>query len=349
MSKLIVVIIVGICLLIDFVTITAASTDYSIESDHPYANNYDHTWPEISQPGAAQIRLHFTKLDLAHDHRDVVTLLDKDGNELVSYDDQHNKEDFWTDWYTGNIIKVKLTTNEEGTAYGFKIDKIDTRKDPAYTPTEKPVLDAATAGTYSASPSGTAPEQPSLGPQASFTSNVGSGYTPLDVVFTDTSTGTPTSWYWDFGDGATSTAQNPMHIYDEAGRYTVKLTVTNDAGSNKVSKDFHVLAVANEQPHTTSTQISEPTPTETPISIVTEKPQTTTTEQPTPTETPVPIVTEKPQNIETSPSAVTLSVQNDDSPSFLDRAPRSILDWIIITIISGILGGIFLHFVTRKK
>jgi PKD repeat protein len=38
------------------------------------------------------------------------------------------------------------------------------------------------------------------------------------------------SWNWDFGDGDSSTAPNPKHAYDKSGSYTVRLTVTDDAG-----------------------------------------------------------------------------------------------------------------------
>ena len=62
-----------------------------------------------------------------------------------------------------------------------------------------------------------------------------------------------TSWFWDFGDGETSTVKNPTHKYVEAGSYTVTLTVTNDARSNKVSRNAYVLAVAKEQPENTPT------------------------------------------------------------------------------------------------
>ena len=49
------------------------------------------------------------------------------------------------------------------------------------------------------------------------------------VTFTDLSTGTPTSWAWDFGDGTTSTLQNPTHTYTTAGSYNVALTVNGSA------------------------------------------------------------------------------------------------------------------------
>ncbi|MDW5552169.1 MAG: hypothetical protein SA398_18355, partial [Methanosarcina sp.] len=100
------------CFLISIITCTFASGAESLpESDHPYANNFEYTWPAISESGATQMRLHFTKLDLAYDYVDEVILLDKDGNKLVTYDSQDNGDDFWTDWYTVDTIKVKLKTN----------------------------------------------------------------------------------------------------------------------------------------------------------------------------------------------------------------------------------------------
>jgi PKD repeat protein len=50
------------------------------------------------------------------------------------------------------------------------------------------------------------------------------------IEFTDTSTGSPTSWYWDFGDGTTATEQNPTKTYTAAGRYNVRLTVYEPSG-----------------------------------------------------------------------------------------------------------------------
>ncbi|MEO5647254.1 MAG: PKD domain-containing protein, partial [Chitinophagaceae bacterium] len=52
-------------------------------------------------------------------------------------------------------------------------------------------------------------------------------------VFTDQSNGqgnTLTEWHWDFGDGQTSTIQNPTHTYATAGSFTIKLYVKNDKG-----------------------------------------------------------------------------------------------------------------------
>ena len=73
-----------------------------------------------------------------------------------------------------------------------------------------------------------------IAPVANFTANTTTGSAPLNVQFTDTSSNTPTSWYWNFGDGTTSTSQNPDHIYNTPGTYNVTLTATNDGGNNTI-------------------------------------------------------------------------------------------------------------------
>jgi PKD repeat protein len=60
------------------------------------------------------------------------------------------------------------------------------------------------------------------------------------VSFTDQSTGINTSWEWDFGDGSTSTKQNPSHTYTEPGTYTVSLTVTGYEGSDTNTKADYI-------------------------------------------------------------------------------------------------------------
>ena len=60
------------------------------------------------------------------------------------------------------------------------------------------------------------------------------------ITFTDESAFNPTSWAWDFGDGETSTEQNPTHAYAEAGTYTVQLTVENENGSDTEIKEDYI-------------------------------------------------------------------------------------------------------------
>ena len=77
--------------------------------------------------------------------------------------------------------------------------------------------------------------------EAMLSGNSDHGIYNNDVVsFIDTSTGSPTSWLWDFGDGKTSTLQNPTHVYGEMGGYTVTLIVKNAAGSSTISKEGYV-------------------------------------------------------------------------------------------------------------
>jgi gliding motility-associated-like protein len=71
-------------------------------------------------------------------------------------------------------------------------------------------------------------------PIAAFTSNVTQGCAPLGVSFKDQSTNNPTSWEWDFGNGSTSSSQNPGCTYSTPGTYTVTLIVKNASGANAV-------------------------------------------------------------------------------------------------------------------
>jgi hypothetical protein len=57
-------------------------------------------------------------------------------------------------------------------------------------------------------------------PLAAFSVSPTSGYAPQTIKFTDKSTGSLTSWKWDFGDGTYSTQKNPSHTYSKAGKYT---------------------------------------------------------------------------------------------------------------------------------
>ncbi len=74
---------------------------------------------------------------------------------------------------------------------------------------------------------------PATLPIAQFTANTTTGNAPLTVQFTDTSTGSPTSWNWSFGDGTYATQQNPVHTYSTAGNYQVRMTAINSAGQSK--------------------------------------------------------------------------------------------------------------------
>jgi PKD repeat protein len=59
--------------------------------------------------------------------------------------------------------------------------------------------------------------------------SVGGDYTIVNFFDTSTPVGLIDTWYWDFGDGTTSTEQNPVHTFNEAGQYNVCLTITTDS------------------------------------------------------------------------------------------------------------------------
>ncbi|MEI9942759.1 MAG: PKD domain-containing protein [Chitinophagaceae bacterium] len=77
-------------------------------------------------------------------------------------------------------------------------------------------------------------------PSANFTASPLAGCSPLIVNFQDLSTGSPTAWSWDFGNGNTSILQNPSTTYFVPGNYTVRLTVTNANGSNTLTRSQYI-------------------------------------------------------------------------------------------------------------
>ncbi|MGH1339804.1 MAG: PKD domain-containing protein, partial [Aureispira sp.] len=72
-------------------------------------------------------------------------------------------------------------------------------------------------------------------PVAAFSPNASSSCI-TSIAFTDNSTDIPQAWYWTFGDGGTSTLQNPVHTYNNSGVFTVKLVVTNNIGQDSTTQ-----------------------------------------------------------------------------------------------------------------
>ena len=82
---------------------------------------------------------------------------------------------------------------------------------------------------------------PSLIPPTSDFNSSSTNLCVGDIVnFTDLSTPNINSWLWDFGDGNTSTQQNPSHTYTSAGNFSVSLTVNNTVGSNSTTKTNYI-------------------------------------------------------------------------------------------------------------
>ncbi len=144
-------------------------------------------------------------------------------------------------------LNVKFTDTSTGTASGWIWEFGDGSKSFVENPTHK----YSKAGTYTVNltvknaagrntVTKTEHIKVTAKPVANFTSSVTSGKAPLNVKFTDTSTGTPTTWKWDFGDGTSSIQQSPTHKYSKAGVYTVSLTVKNAVGTNTVTKTDYI-------------------------------------------------------------------------------------------------------------
>ena len=77
-------------------------------------------------------------------------------------------------------------------------------------------------------------------PKAHFSAAPRSGDAPLQVNFTNESSGVVTGWLWNFGDGTTSTDANPAHTYNSPRTYTAKLTVYGPGGAGSKTMSITV-------------------------------------------------------------------------------------------------------------
>jgi uncharacterized protein (TIGR02145 family) len=143
-------------------------------------------------------------------------------------------------WISGSSVELKITNAaktgnfsnaltglQSATKYLFKAYAID-RNGTVFGDT----LDFTTAG---------------ISPVAAFTGTPTTLSAGNSVQFDDQSTNTPTAWSWNFGDGGTSTLQNPSHTYLIAGTYTVALTASNSFGSDdEIKSDYIIVAEGTE-------------------------------------------------------------------------------------------------------
>lgn len=107
---------------------------------------------------------------------------------------------------------------------------LSTEQNPFHVYTQAGVY-PVTLKTFSDNESNTsAPKDITVTMLADFSVKNETGDSELSVQFIDESLGVPTSWLWDFGDGSTSTEQNPCHMYTKPGQYTVSLTASRESG-----------------------------------------------------------------------------------------------------------------------
>jgi len=181
--------------------------------------------------------------------------------------------------FTANVTsgKAPLTVEFTDISTGSPMSRQwDFNNDGIVDSTEQnPIYTYAAAGTYTVNLTVTGPggsdfevkteyinvaSPSSAKPVAAFSASPTSGKTPLKVAFTDTSTGSPTSWFWKFGDGSKSYLQNPTHKYSKAGTYTVNLTVKNAKGSNTVTKTDYIKVITKPVANFTSSVTSGKVP-----------------------------------------------------------------------------------------
>ena len=121
---------------------------------------------------------------------------------------------------------------------------------------QNPSHNYTTSGTYTVSLTATNSHGTNTMTRSNYITVNPAGYSPIaafigtptaitageSVQFTDQSSNSPTSWSWNFGDGGTSTSQNPSHTYPSAGTYTVSLTATNSFGSDSEIKTNYITS-----------------------------------------------------------------------------------------------------------
>ncbi|MCF8295508.1 MAG: PKD domain-containing protein, partial [Bacteroidales bacterium] len=83
--------------------------------------------------------------------------------------------------------------------------------------------------------------------QAQFSADVTQGLSPLSVNFMDATSGNPTSWFWDFGDGNYAYSQHPSHTYQTPGFYTVTLIASNAQQTDTLVEVNYILVNPNQQ------------------------------------------------------------------------------------------------------
>jgi len=134
------------------------------------------------------------------------------------------------------------------------------------TPAPTTIVTSTATSTPVATTPGTTPTVPETPPTSSipppiaqFTANPTSGVNPLTVHFTDLSGPTPDRWAWDFGDRSTSTEQNPVHTYADAGSYTVSMVASNSGGSDSETKYYYITVNPAYRPPGASFTANPPT------------------------------------------------------------------------------------------
>ncbi|MBN2413751.1 PKD domain-containing protein [candidate division KSB1 bacterium] len=194
-------------------------------------------------------------------------------NEYIDVYEAPPIADFTADKTSGN---KPLTVKFTDTSTGIITSRYWNFGDGSTSEEQNPIHTYQSTGTFTVSlsvegPGGSDTEEKKdyitvteQAPEAEFSADKTNGKAPLTVKFTDSSTGEITQWLWDFGDGGTSTQQNPEHIYNTVGQFTVSLTVTGSGGSDTETK-VDYITVTESAP--AANFGAEPTTGERPLTV----------------------------------------------------------------------------------
>lgn len=93
-----------------------------VECAHPYPNNYNNTWTITGPTGTTSVRMHFTQIALESGY-DYLRVQNGSGTTQQTYGS--NYTNVWSNWVTGNTIKLNLTSDSSVVYYGFQMDKYE--------------------------------------------------------------------------------------------------------------------------------------------------------------------------------------------------------------------------------
>lgn len=93
-----------------------------MECPHNYPNNYNNTWTVTGPTNATRMRVHFTQIALESGY-DYVRVQNGAGTTQQTYNS--NYTDTWSNWVTGNTIKLNMTSDSSVVYYGFQMDKYE--------------------------------------------------------------------------------------------------------------------------------------------------------------------------------------------------------------------------------
>jgi len=141
----------------------------------------------------------------------------------------------------GNTTTFAITGLADATKYFCVAVAYDTEKVESPYSNELSFTTATSIGSPTPVPA-PAPDPSTPSPVAAFTESPTSGTAPLTVAFSNATTGMVTSWSWEFGDGATSTLQNPTHVFQTPATYTVALTAVGPGGTSVLASSVVVTS-----------------------------------------------------------------------------------------------------------